>query len=250
MKSSPLVLCALLGATQAIKDYYYDDDTQYPDEHIKDFIEHTTKNMQLSSESKDDMMKGKPTPQEVVPAPVPVAKPVQAPVAKPALVQKQASKKAVVAKKEEENLPQPPQALSESELTAENLGKKDIETEMSNSMSDFEYLQVKKNKRLSFYVANINGPEDLSFIQSGDGGKGWHGKTITDADGDGIEDVENMDRDVLDEFYDPLVFGVAEDINNTRHGNLPGHKQLWFTEKLTQPVNHFQDIVQGSWETK
>lgn len=135
-------------------------------------------------------------------------------------------------------------------MTAENLGKKDIETEMSNSMSDFEYLQVKKNKRLSFYVANINGPEDLSFIQSSDGGKGWHGKTITDADGDGIEDVENMDRDVLDEFYDPLVFGVSEDINNTRHGNLPGHKQLWFTEKLTQPVNHFQDIVQGSWETK
>jgi hypothetical protein len=48
-------------------------------------------------------MKGKPTPQEV--APVPVAKPIAAPVAKPALVQKEESKKAVVAKKEEENLP-------------------------------------------------------------------------------------------------------------------------------------------------
>ena len=47
MKSSSLVICALLGATHAIKDNYgyYDDDTQYPDANIKDFIEHTTKNM-------------------------------------------------------------------------------------------------------------------------------------------------------------------------------------------------------------
>ena len=100
------------------------------------------------------------------------------------------------------------------------------------------------------YVQVIDGPEELALLSFSREFRPFKAKAIYDADGDGIEDVENMDRDVLDEFYDPLVFGVAEDINNTRHGNLPGHKQLWFTEKLTQPVNHFQDIVQGSWETK
>ena len=61
-----------------------------------------------------------------------------------------------------------PQALSESELTAENLGKKDIETEMSNNMSDFEYLQIKNQKTLAHYVTHINGPDDLKYIQIGD----------------------------------------------------------------------------------
>jgi len=84
-----------------------------------------------------------------------------------------------------------------------------------------------------------DGPKDVSFLQSGDGEKGWHGRTITDADGDGIEDNEKLYHDILDEFYEPLVFRNAEDINNTRHGNLPGMKQKWFTESLTEPVNHF-----------
>lgn len=44
-------------------------------------------------------------------------------------------------------------------------------------------------------------------------------------DGDGVEDNEKFSHDTLDEFYEPLVFGIAEDINNTHHGNLPGHKQ-------------------------
>jgi len=59
-----------------------------------------------------------------------------------------------------------------------------------------------------------------------------------------------LSHDELDAFYDPLVYGVAEDIHNTRHGNLPGHKQLWFTETLTEPTDHRQDIIQANWETK
>ena len=135
---------------------------------------------------------------------------------------------------------------------------------MSNNMSDYEYLQLhKKSGRFAYYVKNINGPEDLSFIQGPVDmsfiqtrdektppiKKGWHGRTITDADGDGIEDNEKLDHDILDEFYNPLVFGVAEDVNNTRHGNLPGHKQKWFTDTLTEPDNHNQDIVQAPWAT-
>ncbi len=41
MKTSSqiLAICALLGTTQAIKDYYYNDDTQYEDDGIKSLVE-------------------------------------------------------------------------------------------------------------------------------------------------------------------------------------------------------------------
>ena len=38
MKYNTLVLCALLGCTQAIKDYVYDDDTQYDSDEIRTFM--------------------------------------------------------------------------------------------------------------------------------------------------------------------------------------------------------------------
>ena len=146
MKTTIFVISALFGATQANRDHYYDDASQYQDSNIKDFIEHTQKSM------------------DVVEAPVVVP----APVSKPVLVQKEEPKKVEVSKKKEEDLPMAPQALSESELTAENLAKKDIETEMSNNMSDFEYLQIKNQKTLAHYVTHINGPDDLKYIQIGD----------------------------------------------------------------------------------
>lgn len=80
--------------------------------------------------------------------------------------------------------------------------------------------------------------------------KGWHGRRITDMDGDGVEDNEKFSHDTLDEFYDPLVFGVSEDINNTHHGNLPGHKQLWFTLSESEPPVHWQEIEQHAWAIK
>jgi hypothetical protein len=136
-------------------------------------------------------------------------------------------------------------------LTAENLAKKEMDTETSLNASDNEYVQLNgKESQFAFFINNIQSPEDLGFLQMQIGKKGWHGRKITDLDGDGIEDNETLDHDVLDEFYDPLVFGVAEDIHNTRHGNLPGQKQLWFTESLTEPTDHRQDIVQKNWETK
>jgi hypothetical protein len=55
-------------------------------------------------------------------------------------------------------------------------------------------------------------------------GTGWHGRTISDNDGDGVEDNKHLESEELDPFYDPFVYGVAEDIHNTWHGHLPGHK--------------------------
>ena len=43
-------------------------------------------------------------------------------------------------------------------------------------------------------------------------------RPIYDADGDGVEDNVKKTRDELDAFYEPAVFGVAEDIYNTQHG--------------------------------
>ena len=68
---------------------------------------------------------------------------------------------------------------------------------------------------------------------------------ITDADGDGVEDNIAKTRDELDRFYEPLVFGVAEEINNTHHGNLPGHVQQEFT--LSQPAPADMDLVKRDW---
>ena len=104
--------------------------------------------------------------------------------------------------------------------------------------------------KFSYFINKINGPDDLMLLQSSSSKKGWHGRRITDLDGDGVEDNVEMSADDLDKFYDPLVFRDAEDVNNTRHTKLPGHGQLWFTETLTEPPVHAQTIVQDKWATK
>merc|ERR1712031_59300 len=70
-------------------------------------------------------------------------------------------------------------------------------------------------------------------------------RRIYDADGDGVEDNVEKTRDELDRFYEPAVFGVAEEINNTHHGNLPGHVQMEFT--LSQPAPADMDLVKRDW---
>ena len=51
-------------------------------------------------------------------------------------------------------------------------------------------------------------------------------RRIVDADGDGVEDNVQKTREELDRFYIPMVFGPAEELHNTHHGNLPGHTRL------------------------
>ena len=74
MKGTPFVICALLGATQAIRDpeeYNYDDATQYNDSHMDAFMASTDK-LQEKLLGED-----KPAPKPVVVAPV--AKPIEKP---------------------------------------------------------------------------------------------------------------------------------------------------------------------------
>ena len=77
MKGTPLVICALLGATQAIqanKEYVYDDATQYDDSNIKDFIEEKDKSevKQILAQQK---LATKPVPAAPVAKPIPATKP-------------------------------------------------------------------------------------------------------------------------------------------------------------------------------
>ena len=54
----------------------------------------------------------------------------------------------------------------------------------------------------------------------------WKERRIYDVDGDGVEDNKRKTYDELDDFYWPNQFGAVDEINNTHHGNLPGHVQM------------------------
>jgi hypothetical protein len=96
--------------------------------------------------------------------------------------------------------------------------------ERSSSDFDTEYIQL----RFSDYVNTIQGPEDLELLQ-------------TDADGDGIED---------DKFYKPAVFGMSEDIYNTRHGGLPGHRQAEFFDNQSEPKMNPTTLIKSDYWNK
>ena len=138
------------------------------------------------------------------------------------------------------------------EVNMETLIEKAEPLDLSMNDIDTEYVQMttasSAKSKFSFLVNNIQSPEDLEFLQTQKTRKAWK-RRITDLDGDGIEDNEKFSHDELDEFYDPLVFGVAEDLHNTHHGNLPGHKQMEFTLNQGEPPIHWQEIVHKGWAT-
>ena len=52
---------------------------------------------------------------------------------------------------------------------------------------------------------------------------------------------------MFDKFYDPAVFHVVEDINNTKHGNLPGMRQMMWDKKQTEPKDTYSIIADPEW---
>ena len=106
-----------------------------------------------------------------------------------------------------------------------------------NTPEDLELIQVDKK----FDTQKHREQEEFmsGAVTSSKRGKGWLAgyNRKKDADGDGVEDNEAWANDAahLDKFYIPAVFGDAEEIYNTHHGNLPGHRQL----------EH--DIIQGEY---
>ena len=70
---------------------------------------------------------------------------------------------------------------------------------------------------------------------------------IYDSDGDGVEDNVDKTSSELDEYYDPAVYGWVEDLQNTHHGNMPGHIQREFDIAESEPKYHNADLVQRDW---
>lgn len=69
---------------------------------------------------------------------------------------------------------------------------------------------------------------------------------ITDEDKDGVEDNQKRTFWELDRFYKPAVFGVVESIHNTHHLNLPGHVQLEWEEKQSEPSDTYT-LTKKNW---
>ena len=85
-------------------------------------------------------------------------------------------------------------------------------------------------------VDEVQSPEDLENVMIS-----WRrgANRITDEDGDGVEDNVKLTHFELDDFYYPTVFNTADEINNTHHGNLPGHRQLEHDIIETQPKDNW-----------
>ena len=113
-------------------------------------------------------------------------------------------------------------------------------------------VDVTNSARLAEYVVQIQGPEDLaqldadvSLLQTG-----WcRGcNKIYDADGDGVEDNTYYTASELDKFETPNYFNTAEEIYNTRNGELPGHFQKEFYDMQSEPKDHASDLVNFNWQ--
>lgn len=130
---------------------------------------------------------------------------------------------------------------------------------LSDNGVDSEYLlldsRLSNQVQLEMYISEMRGPDDLpddlTLLQSSASKHEAAGRrAIYDADGDGVEDnkFDNATEaaDELDKFYDPLAFGVAEDLNNTHHGNLPGHVQAYFDTTQAEPADHY-GVARDGW---
>ena len=102
---------------------------------------------------------------------------------------------------------------------------------------------------VSDWVNKINGPADLEQFELLQTGASWalNANKIYDADGDGVEDNVHMTSSMLDKFYFPTSFNTAEDIYNTRNGELPGHLQKEFYDAQAEPTNT-HDLVKAPWK--
>ena len=69
---------------------------------------------------------------------------------------------------------------------------------------------------------------------------------IYDRDGDGVEDNVVKTAKQLDEYYKPNTMFPTENLENTHHGNLPGHLQYEFEIMQTEPEDHYT-LVRKEW---
>lgn len=79
-----------------------------------------------------------------------------------------------------------------------------------------------QEKLYTYMKQQEQAPTDATLVQ----GNPYTPRAIYDEDGDGVEDNVPKTYNELDDFYYPNQFGAVDEINNTHHGNLPGHVRL------------------------
>lgn len=145
----------------------------------------------------------------------------------------------------EETAPQSLAVVAEPERSFYELASKP--DDLSDSFYDSEYIQTETQNKMESYISRIQSPEDLEDVTLVQWTRGAN--RIYDADGDGVEDNIKRTYEELDRFYYPAVFGEAEDIHNTHHGNLPGHVQREFDLMEKEPVDHYT-LIAADWTRK
>ena len=85
---------------------------------------------------------------------------------------------------------------------------------------------AESQQKLYDYQQLVQGPSDLNFLEYRNGP--MPKDQMYDANDDGIEDNMRFSSADLDKFYIPNRFFPTEYIYNTRHGELPGHRQKTF----------------------
>lgn len=117
---------------------------------------------------------------------------------------------------------------------------------------DRDFIQLDNAQKLAAYINLIDGPSDLSdeiLMQTRNGNQWIEGEAdIYDEDGDGIEDNRHLTFRELDEYYNPAVYGVVEDLHNTHNDKLPGHDQKEFDDMITEPVDTYTIIQDPNWK--
>jgi len=101
------------------------------------------------------------------------------------------------------------------------------------------------DEQISAWTQALQSPEDLEHFDLVQTGWALNANKIYDADGDGVEDNIDFSSEELKKFYYPTAFNTAEDIHNTRHGNLPGHRQREFYEGQSEPSS--MDLIKADW---
>ena len=82
-----------------------------------------------------------------------------------------------------------------------------------------------------------------------------HGNSCTsgiyDEDKDGVEDNKYVTWEERDKFQDGGYFATADDLFNTRHGDMPGQSSLEFDQTMLEPVDHYSLVdVDGEWRAQ